>query len=264
MRICRFAVNDELFYGVLEGLDAQGEPGEETVIAVLDGHPFNGINPDGRFVRYQDVRLVAPVLPTKVIGIGKNYATHAEETNLGAVPVEPLIFLKPNTSVVGPGEPIQMPWQSEQIEHEAELAIVIGRVCKEVPKERAADVIFGYTCANDVTARDLQHADGQWTRAKGFDSFCPLGPWIETEFDWEDVSIQCAVNGKSFQDGNTNDMVFDIASIVEAVSNAMTLLPGDVILTGSPAGTSVIKAGDTVAVKISGIGTLKNPVVDRE
>ena len=190
MRICRFAVNDELFYGVLEGLDAQGEPGDETVIAVLDGHPFNGINPDGRFVRYQDVRLVAPVLPTKVIGMGKNYAAHAEETNLGAVPVEPLIFLKPNTSVVGPGEPIQMPWQSEQVEHEAELAIVIGRVCKEVPKERAADVIFGYTCANDVTARDLQHSDGQWTRAKGFDSFCPLGPWIETEFDWEDASIQ--------------------------------------------------------------------------
>jgi len=178
--------------------------------------------------------------------------------------VEPLMFLKPNTSVVGPGEPIQMPWQSERIEHEAELAIVIGRVCKEVPKERAADVIFGYTCANDVTARDLQLSDGQWTRSKGFDTFCPLGPWIETEFDWEDVAIKCSVNGTVFQDGNTNDMVFDIASVVEAVSNAMTLLPGDVILTGSPAGTSVIKAGDTVSVTISGIGTLKNPVVDRE
>ena len=183
MKICRVSVNDELFFGVLEGVDANGEPGDETVIAVLEGHPFNGINPDGRFVRYQDVRLVAPVLPSKIVAIGKNYAAHAAETNLGEVPSEPLMFLKPSTSVIGPGEPIILPWQSELVEHESELAIVIGRVCAEVPKERAHEVIFGFTCANDLTARDLQHADVQWTRAKSFDTFCRLGPWIETELD---------------------------------------------------------------------------------
>ncbi|MEI7452601.1 MAG: fumarylacetoacetate hydrolase family protein [Actinomycetes bacterium] len=264
MKICRVSVNDELFFGVLEGLDANGEPGDETVIAILEGHPFNGINPDGRFVRYQDVRLVAPVLPSKIVAIGKNYAAHAAETNLGEVPSEPLMFLKPSTSVVGPGDPIILPWQSELVEHESELAIVIGRVCAEVPKERAHEVIFGFTCANDLTARDLQHADVQWTRAKSFDTFCPLGPWIETELDWEDVSIQCRVNDVLKQDGTSLDMVFDVASIIEAVSSVMTLLPGDVILTGSPAGTGPITAGDNVSVTISGIGTLKNPVIDRE
>ncbi|MDD2857993.1 MAG: fumarylacetoacetate hydrolase family protein [Candidatus Nanopelagicales bacterium] len=263
MRICRVAVGDELFFGVLEGLDAQGEPGEGTVIALLEGHPFGEIVPDGRLVRFEDVRLVAPVLPSKVVAIGKNYLDHIREVGLGEAPPEPLMFLKPSTAVVGPGDPIELPWQSEHVEHEAELAIVIGRVCREVPRERVAEVILGYTCANDVTARDLQTRDGQWARAKGFDSFCPLGPWIETDFAWEDRAIRCTVNDELRQDGTTNDMLFDVATVVEAVSAVMTLLPGDVILTGSPSGTKPIKAGDSVTVRIDGIGSLTNPVVDR-
>lgn len=263
MRICRVAVGDELFFGVLEGLDDRGEPGAGTVIALLDGHPFGELIPDGRLVRYEDVRLVAPVLPSKVVAVGKNYLDHIREVGLGEAPPEPLIFLKPSTSVIGPGEPIELPWQSDHVEHEAELAIVIGRVCREVPRERVADVILGYTCANDVTARDLQTRDGQWARAKGFDTFCPLGPWIETDFTWEDTSIRCEVDDELRQDGNTADMLFDVATVVEAVSAVMTLLPGDVILTGSPSGTKPIKAGDTVTVRIDGIGALTNPVVDR-
>ncbi|MDO9485354.1 MAG: fumarylacetoacetate hydrolase family protein [Actinomycetota bacterium] len=263
MRICRVAVDDELFFGVLEGLDANGDPGEGTVIALLDGHPFGELVPDGRLVRYADVRLVAPVLPSKIVAIGKNYLDHIRETGLGEAPAEPLMFLKPSTSVIGPGELIELPWQSEHVEHEGELAIVIGRVCREVPRERVHEVIFGYTCANDVTARDLQKRDGQWARAKGFDTFCPLGPWIETEFNWEHTAIQCHVNGDLRQDGNTTDMLFDVATVVEAVTAVMTLLPGDVILTGSPAGTKPIKAGDSVTVRIDGIGALTNPVTDR-
>ncbi|MFA7324648.1 MAG: fumarylacetoacetate hydrolase family protein [Candidatus Nanopelagicales bacterium] len=263
MRICRVAVGDELFFGVLEGLGADGEPGEGTVIALLEGHPFGEIVPDGRLVRFEDVRLIAPVLPSKVVAVGKNYLDHIREVGLGEAPPEPLMFLKPSTAVIGPGDPIELPWQSEHVEHEAELAIVIGRVCREVPRERVADVILGYTCANDVTARDLQTRDGQWARAKGFDTFCPLGPWIETDFAWEDTSIQCRVNDDLRQDGNTADMLFDVATVVEAVSSVMTLLPGDVILTGSPSGTKPIKAGDSVTVRIEGIGTLTNPVVDR-
>jgi len=252
-----------LFFGVLEGLGADGEPGEGTVIALLEGHPFGEIVPDGRLVRFEDVRLIAPVLPSKVVAVGKNYLDHIREVGLGEAPPEPLMFLKPSTAVIGPGDPIELPWQSEHVEHEAELAIVIGRVCREVPRERVADVILGYTCANDVTARDLQTRDGQWARAKGFDTFCPLGPWIETDFAWEDTSIQCRVNDDLRQDGNTADMLFDVATVVEAVSSVMTLLPGDVILTGSPSGTKPIKAGDSVTVRIEGIGTLTNPVVDR-
>ncbi|MDP2288346.1 MAG: fumarylacetoacetate hydrolase family protein [Actinomycetota bacterium] len=263
MRICRVAVDDELFFGVLEGLDANGDPGPGTVIALLDGHPFGELIPDGRLVRYADARLVAPVLPSKVVAIGKNYLDHILETGLGEAPAEPLMFLKPSTAVIGPGEMIELPWQSEHVEHEAELAIVIGRVCREVPRERAQDVILGFTCANDVTARDLQNRDGQWTRSKSFDTFCPLGPWIETDFNWEHTSIQCHVNGDLRQDGNTSDMLFDIATLVEAVTAVMTLLPGDVILTGSPSGTKPIKAGDSVTVRIDGIGALTNPVTDR-
>jgi len=211
----------------------------------------------------QDLRLVAPMLPSKIIAVGKNYADHAKEMG-GQPPVNPMIFLKPSTSVIGPDEPITLPWQSEHVEHEAELAVVIGRLCKDVPIERVPEVIFGYTCANDVTARDLQKVDGQWSRAKGFDSFCPIGPWIETELDLDEAEITCTVNGDVRQRGFAADMVHGVPELVSMISGVMTLLPGDIIITGTPAGVSPIRAGDVVEVTIRGIGTLRNPVIDRE
>jgi 2-keto-4-pentenoate hydratase/2-oxohepta-3-ene-1,7-dioic acid hydratase in catechol pathway len=180
----------------------------------------------------------------------------------GDVPAEPMVFLKPSTAVVGPGEPIVIPWQSEHVEHEAELAVVIGRLCRNVPEEAVPDVVLGYTCANDVTARDLQRTDGQWGRAKGFDSFCPLGPWIQTDLDVADARIRGSVNGIVRQDGSTADMVRTVPELVSWISGVMTLLPGDVILTGTPAGVGPIVAGDTVTVEIDGIGVLANPVLD--
>ena len=253
MRICRVAVGDELHYGVIEG----------EAVALLSSHPFGPFEPEGRVLPLADVRLVAPVLPSKVIAVGRNYADHAREMG-NEVPAAPMIFLKPSTSVIGPGEPIALPWQSEQVEHEAELAVVIGRLCRDVPEERVAEVVLGYTCANDVTARDLQRTDGQWGRAKGFDSFCPIGPWIETSVDLDDADITCLVNGELRQSGTTGDMVRDVVGLVSWISSVMTLLPGDVILTGTPAGVGPIVAGDTVSVSIDGIGTLTNPVIDRD
>jgi 2-keto-4-pentenoate hydratase/2-oxohepta-3-ene-1,7-dioic acid hydratase in catechol pathway len=253
VRICRIALDDELHYGVVEG----------EAVALLSSHPFGPFEPDGRVLPLADVRLVAPVLPSKIVAVAKNYADHAREMG-GEVPPAPMIFLKPNTSVVGPGEPIALPWQSEQVEHEAELAVVIGRLCRDVPEDRVAEVVLGYTCANDVTARDLQRTDGQWGRAKGFDSFCPLGPWIETDLDTDDAAIACRVNGEVRQSGSTGDMVRDVAELVSWVSSVMTLLPGDVILTGTPAGVGPLVAGDQVSVTIDGIGTLTNPVIDRD
>ncbi len=253
MRVCRVSVDDELYFGVIEN----------DAVALLTGHPFGDFAPEGRVLRLDDVRLVAPVLPSKIIAVGKNYAAHAREMG-SEVPAAPLIFLKPSTSVIGPGEPISLPWQSEHVEHEAELAVVIGRLCRDVPEERVPEVVFGYTCANDVTARDLQASDGQWTRAKGFDTFCPLGPWIETDLELDDLAVECTVNGQVRQSGTTAEMVRDVAELVSWISSVMTLLPGDVILTGTPAGVGPIAAGDEVSVSIAGIGTLTNPVVDRD
>jgi 2-keto-4-pentenoate hydratase/2-oxohepta-3-ene-1,7-dioic acid hydratase in catechol pathway len=253
VRICRVAVGDELHYGVIEG----------EAVALLSSHPFGPFEPEGRVLPLAEVRLVAPVLPSKVIAVGKNYADHAREMG-GEVPAAPMIFLKPSTSVIGPGEPIALPWQSEQVEHEAELAVVIGRLCRDVPEDRVPEVVLGYTCANDVTARDLQRTDGQWGRAKGFDSFCPLGPWIQTSVDLDDADITCLVNGELRQSGSTGDMVRDVVELVSWISSVMTLLPGDVILTGTPAGVGPIVAGDVVSVSIDGIGTLTNPVIDRD
>lgn len=252
MRICRVAVDDELSFAVMEG----------EAVALLTGHPFGDFAPDGRVLRLEDVRLVAPVLPSKVIAVGRNYVDHAREMG-NEVPAAPMIFLKPSTSVIGPGEPIVLPWQSEQVEHEAELAVVIGRMCRDVPEERVPEVVLGYTCANDVTARDLQRIDDQWGRAKGFDTFCPLGPWIETDVDLDEGVIECRVNSGIRQSGSLGDMVRGVGELVSWISSVMTLLPGDVILTGTPAGVSPIVAGDQVSVSIDGIGTLSNPVVDR-
>jgi 2-keto-4-pentenoate hydratase/2-oxohepta-3-ene-1,7-dioic acid hydratase in catechol pathway len=253
VRICRVALDDELHYGVVEG----------SAVALLSSHPFGPFEPDGRVLPLDDVRLVAPVLPSKVVAVGTNYLDHVREMGGDTAPAEPMIFLKPSTAVIGPGEPIVLPWQSEQVEHESELAVVIGRLCRDVPEDRVDDVVLGYTCANDVTARDLQRTDGQWGRAKGFDSFCPLGPWIETSFEPDDAAIECRVGTQIRQQGNTSQMVRGVRELVSWISSVMTLLPGDVILTGTPAGVGPLVAGDEVSVTIAGIGTLTNRVVDR-
>lgn len=259
MLICRFAAGDDIWFGALDGLSDHDEITEDTIVAPIEGHPFVEIRPEGSVLKAADVRLLAPVLPSKVVCVGKNYRAHAAEMG-GEAPEEPLLFAKPSTAVIGPGDPIDLPWQSERVEHEGELAIVIGRMCKDVPLERVADVIFGYTCANDVTARDLQASDGQWFRAKGFDTFCPLGPWIQTELHPADADITVTVNGDTRQHSGIDAMVHDVHSLVSYVSSCMTLLPGDVILTGTPDGVGPIKSGDSVSVHISGIGTLTNPV----
>lgn len=253
VRICRVSVDDDLHYGVIEG----------DAVALLTSHPFGPFEPDGRVFALADVRLVAPVLPSKIVAVAKNYMDHVREMGGTQAPSEPMIFLKPSTCVVGPDDPIALPWQSEQVEHEAEIAVVIGRMCRDVPEERVSEVILGYTCANDVTARDLQRTDGQWGRAKGFDTFCPLGPWIETDLDVDDASVECRVSGEVRQRGTGSQMVRSVPELVAWVSSVMTLLPGDVILTGTPAGVGPLVAGDEVSVTISGIGTLTNPVVDR-
>jgi 2-keto-4-pentenoate hydratase/2-oxohepta-3-ene-1,7-dioic acid hydratase in catechol pathway len=207
------------------------------------------------------VQLLAPVLPTKVVCVGKNYADHAQEMG-GELPEEPLIFLKPATAVVGPQSPVVYPKLSTEVHHEAELAVVIGRPARNVPAEDAGAFVFGYTAANDVTARDLQRKDGQWTRSKGFDTFCPLGPAIETELDpLERLAVICRLNGEVRQAGFTSDMVFGVAEIIEYVTAFTTMLPGDVILTGTPSGVGPVEPGDLMEVEIDGIGTLSNRVV---
>jgi 2-keto-4-pentenoate hydratase/2-oxohepta-3-ene-1,7-dioic acid hydratase in catechol pathway len=258
VRIARFTIGDEEPRFAAVGEDQTGE----TVLAVLDGDPlYRAPKLTGEKIALADVRLLAPVLPrSKVVGVGRNYAAHAAEFGTKP-PNEPLLFFKPNTSVIGPGEPIVLPPQSSEVHYEAELAVVIGRVCKDVPAERVADVIFGYTCANDVTARDLQRTDDQWARAKGFDSFCPLGPWIETDLDPSDLSIRCLLGDDVRQDARTSQMIFDVTTLVTYVSAAFTLLPGDVILTGTPAGVGPLAVGDQVTVSIEDIGALTNSVV---
>ncbi|OLB66752.1 MAG: 2-hydroxyhepta-2,4-diene-1,7-dioate isomerase [Actinobacteria bacterium 13_2_20CM_2_72_6] len=249
-------------FGAVEGESGAGE-GAVTV-AEVEGHPFGALRFTGQRWALPDVRLLSPILPSKVVGIGRNYADHAAEHG-SEVPKEPLIFLKPSTSVIGPHDPIRLPVQSKRVEHEAELAVVIGAPgARRVDRAGARAAIFGYTCANDVTARDLQRADAQWTRAKGFDSFCPLGPWIVTDLDASDVEVRCEVNEEVRQLGRTKDMVFDVATLVSYVSHVMTLLPGDVILTGTPAGVGPVADGDLVAVSVEGIGVLSNRVAALE
>lgn len=257
MRIARFVADGDPRFGVV------GADGDTPIIAPLKGDPmYAGLELTGEKYELDAVRLVAPVIPrSKVIGIGKNYADHVAEMG-GEIPSEPLVFLKPNTSVIGPGEPIFYPSQSANVHYEGELAVVIGRICKDIAPEDAQKVIYGYTIANDVTARDLQASDGQWTRAKGFDTFCPLGPWVETDFDPAAVRVRTTLNGDLKQDGNTADMVFSIPRIIAHVTSFMTLLPGDVILTGTPEGVGPMLVGDEVEVTIDGIGSLKNSVVN--
>ncbi|AYF29246.1 MULTISPECIES: fumarylacetoacetate hydrolase family protein [Micromonospora] len=264
MRIARFAHAKGMSFGVVEGEPEAGPQG--LTIAEIEGHPFGQIQFSGARWALSDVRLLSPILPSKVVCVGRNYAEHAAEHG-SEVPKEPLLFLKPSTSVIGPRDAIRLPIFSKQVEHEAELAVVIGAPgARRADRAAAERAIFGYTCANDVTARDLQRSDGQWTRAKGFDSFCPIGPWITTGLDVSDLEIRCEV-GRNPEEmevrqlGRTKDMVFDVAGLVSYISHVMTLLPGDVVLTGTPAGVSPLTEGDTVTVRIQGIGELSNPVV---
>ena len=276
MRIARFAKGGEVAYGVVGEAQADGAgaarpaplAGGLSVIAELRGHPFSpgkgGVQFTGATFPLDDVRLLAPVLPSKVVAVGRNYADHAREMG-SEPPAEPVLFLKPSTAVVGHGDPIAYPVKlTQRVDYEGELAVIIGRLCREVPAAQAAEVIFGYTCANDVTARDLQARDGQWTRAKGFDTFCPLGPWIETDADPADLELTTAVNGEVRQQTRTSQLLYDVPALVEYVSTVMTLLPGDVLLTGTPAGVGPLEDGDEVSVTIENVGSLRNTVVNRD
>lgn len=258
VRIARFTTGEDPRFGVVETQDGA------EVVAVVTGDPlYTPLQFTGERLALDDVRLLAPVIPrSKIVGIGRNYAAHAVELG-NEVPPEPLAFLKPNTSVIGPGDPIVYPPQTQDLHYEGELAVVIGRLCRDVPPARVPEVVLGYTVANDVTARDLQAEDKQWWRAKGFDTFCPLGPYLVTDLDPSDLRVTTRLDGEVKQDGRTSLMIYDVPALVAHVSSAMTLLPGDVILTGTPAGVGPIRAGQRVEVEVEGIGVLSNPVVTR-
>jgi 2-keto-4-pentenoate hydratase/2-oxohepta-3-ene-1,7-dioic acid hydratase in catechol pathway len=250
MKIVRVHTDEGISYG---GVEPEG-------VRLYQGSPLVAWEPTEVVVPFAQAHLLAPVFPTKVVAVGRNYVAHADETG-SEVPNDPIIFIKPATSVIGPRSPVVYPPDSQNVQHEAELAVVIGTVARNMKAEDVQSVILGYTAGNDVTARDLQRKDGQWTRGKGFDTFCPLGPAIETELDpLLGLSIECRVNGEVRQSGSTADMVFGVAELIEFITRVMTLLPGDVILTGTPAGISSVLPGDTMEVEIEGIGVLMNPV----
>jgi 2-keto-4-pentenoate hydratase/2-oxohepta-3-ene-1,7-dioic acid hydratase in catechol pathway len=247
MRLIRYDGGDGARWGILD---------DDEVFA-LEGSPYRGPRRGPRVAALADVRLLAPAEPSKIICVGRNYKSHAEEFG-NAVPDEPLLFLKPPSSMIGPGGVIHYPELSHRVDPEAELVLVIGREAHRVTAGDAFDVIAGYTCGNDVTARDIQKSDGQWTRGKGFDTFCPIGPWIETDLDPSDVGIRCTVNGELRQEGRTRDLIFPIPFLIEYISRFVRLLPGDLIMTGTPEGVAPMEVGSTVAVTIEGIGTLEN------
>ncbi|MDH3607193.1 MAG: fumarylacetoacetate hydrolase family protein [Acidimicrobiia bacterium] len=251
MKIVRARTDDdEISYG---GVEPEG-------IRLYRGSPFVAWEPTEVVIDFDSARLLSPTIPTKVVAVGRNFVAHAAELN-NPVPEEPLIFIKPSTSVIGPAAAIRLPPHSKQVEHEAELAMVIGKVARHVAVEDAASYVLGYTVGQDITARDLQRRDGHFTRGKGFDTFCPLGPAIETEFDpLEGQRLTCRVNGVTRQDGVLSDMVFGVAELVAFITGVMTLLPGDVILTGTPEGVGPLVDGDLLETEIEGLGVLKNPV----
>ena len=258
MRLGRIASPDGVSFVSVE--DAP----DGTTVREIAEHPFGTPTFTGRSWPLADVRLLAPMLAGKVVCVGKNYADHIAEMSsfaTGPAPADPVIFMKPNTAIIGPNVPIRLPANASPVHFEGELAAVVGRPCKDVAAAQAADYILGYTIGNDVSARDQQKADGQWTRAKGHDTFCPVGPWVVTDVDPADLALRTAVNGEIKQDSRTSLMIHDVGAIVEWISAVMTLLPGDLILTGTPAGVGVIEDGDVVSVTIDGIGTLSNPVV---
>ena len=248
MKICRCEFSGAAEFGVIV---------EDTVFSLEADKASQKVGT--RLGKLSEVRLLAPIVPGKVIGVGLNYKDHAEELKQ-KLPDEPVLFIKPRSSVIGPGEPILLPRQSSRVDYEAELAIVIYRTAKNVPLLSAKEFILGYTCLNDVSARDLQMKDGQWTRAKSFDSFSPLGPWVETELNPGNLKIEARLNGKLAQSSNTSQLNFNCFQLVSFISTIMTLDPGDVIATGTPSGIGPMKDGDEIAVSIEGIGELKNPV----
>ncbi len=235
---------------------------EDGQVYRLEGHPFGDRSPGTLIGTLETVTLLPPVCPSKIICVGRNYVAHAAEHGV-EVPTEPLLFFKPPSSVIGPGEAIALPALSQRVEHEAELAVVIGKRCRNITAEEAWDYVLGVTCSNDVTARDLQRKDGQWTRGKGFDTFCPVGPWVVTglrEADIADLSIVCRVNGEVRQEGRTSQMVFSASTLIAYAASVMTLEPGDVFMTGTPAGVGPLVSGDVVEVDIEAIGVLHNPI----
>ena len=250
MKVARFSNGAEPRYGIVDGPE----------LVVLKGHPLvAGYQTTGERIPLKEVKLLAPTIPSKIVCIGKNFADHAAEIG-EEVTAEPLIFFKPSSAIIGHGDAIVIPPQSKQVELEAELCLVIGKLAKNVSEEKALEYLWGVTIANDVTARDLQFGDGQWARSKGFDTFCPLGPWVETEFVPDGQVIESRINGEIRQNVAITEMVHKIPAIISYVSKNMTLLPGDIILTGSPAGISVINSGDLIECEIEGIGILSNPV----
>jgi 2-keto-4-pentenoate hydratase/2-oxohepta-3-ene-1,7-dioic acid hydratase in catechol pathway len=252
MRLVRFRYGERIATGAVDdGTDD---------VRILRGTFFEDPIPTGEVVPLDDVRLLSPVIPSKFVCVGRNYAAHAEEWGLD-VPEEPLVFLKPSTALIGPGDPIRLLPMSKRVDPEGELCVVIGRIARDVRAEDAYQVILGYTCGNDVTMRDLQRSDDQWARAKGFDGSAPIGPWIETELDPNDVRVETRVNGEIRQAGQSSDMVHGVATLIEFITTFMTLLPGDVVMTGTPPGKVTLAAGDQVEIEIEGIGTLANPVV---
>ena len=252
-RFVRCLVDGEPVYGVIEG--------EE--VAVIEPHPFTTYRPTGVRVPIVGLRLLAPVIPSKIVAVGRNYAEHAAELG-NEVPTEPLLFLKPSTAVVGPGEPVRLPTDlSDEVSYEGEIAVVIGALISRVTPEVAAKAVLGVTCANDLTLRDVQRREQQWARSKGFDGSCPLGPAIATGLDLTDIRVRSSVDGELRQDGHTSEMIFDIPTLLAEISRTMTLLPGDVVLTGTPAGVATVRPGQRVRVEIGGVGALENLLVDR-
>ena len=261
MRIARFARSGDIAFGLVEGA------GDDASIAPLQGHPLFDPTPTGEVVALSSVRLLAPTQPINVVCIGKNYADHVKEMAdlTGPPPAsgDPTVFLKPATSVIGPGDPIRLPAGVGRVDHEGELAVVMGKPARDLTRENALAHVWGYTAANDVTAREQQKSDAQWTRGKGHDTFCPLGPWLETDLDPSDLRVRCEVDEVLRQDGRTRDLLHDVPSVLAFITSFMTLLPGDVVLTGTPAGVGPLEPGMSVEVDIEGIGTLRNPVVQR-
>ena len=250
MRLVRFRAGDRIATGVLEG----------EIVRPLRGTFFEEPLPTGEELPLDSVRLLAPVIPSKLVCIARNYPEHAKEMG-NPVPQVPVLFFKPATSVIGPGDPIPLPPGAGRVDHEAELAAVIGRLCRRADEDQAMSAVLGFTCANDVTSRDWQKSDVQWARAKGSDGFGPIGPWIETELDPSDLEITSAVNGELRQKARTSEMTLSPAALIAHISQTITLLPGDVVLTGTPPGVSPLAAGDTVEIGIEGIGVLENPVI---
>jgi 2-keto-4-pentenoate hydratase/2-oxohepta-3-ene-1,7-dioic acid hydratase in catechol pathway len=251
MKIVRLSQDKKVRYGVING----------NSVRILQGTPYRGIKYSGDELPLNSVKLLAPSLPSKIVCLGLNYVLHAAEGNF-KLPSEPLIFLKPPTSLIGPEDNIIYPRMSERVDYEGELAVIIGKKASHISPENALDYVLGFTCFNDVTARDLQSKDGQWTRAKGFDTFSAVGPCIETELNYSDCPVETYLNGEVKQQGTTRDMIFPIPGVISFISQVMTLLPGDVIATGTPSGIGPMQAGDKVEVKIAPIGTLRNYVVN--